>query len=450
MSSVAARFSEALGDALLAERLAVVGEPFFARRVADAAAARLEGPLLRGVARVLATSPESARLLAARPALLERVAGAASDPAGALERRADELARDGAPEPADLEEMLDGLRLLRREETLFAACLDLGDAVPFPAVSTFLSRLAETVLARALARAQSLSPVSADHSFSVVGMGKIGGREFTYQSDLDLLFLYEGGPDGIVRASRVGQRLVSYLTTMTRAGVAYPVDTRLRPSGNQGLLVTSFDAYARYQREDAQPWEHLVLMRARAVAGDVLRATEVVERARDLVLRESEPPWPEIARMRERVERERGDESDGAVAYKTGAGGLMDVDFLAAGGRLERGAATPAPALPSNSGLLRSVVSGPRVEAVLSAYDFLRRVEARNRWVSGRAVESFDPGGEGAPLVVALTAPEDGVAALMERIAETRALVRAAFRAVVHSGTIGVLAEGSAVRASAR
>jgi len=449
MPSVAARLVDALGDGLLAERLPVVGEPFLARRAGDAATARLDGDVLRGLARVLATSAESARLLAARPALLERIAGAAADPRAALERRAEALSRDVPAEPDDLEDMLDGLRLLRREETLFAACLDLGDATPFPAVSTFLSRLAETVLGRALARAQALSSLAPGDAFSVVGMGKIGGREFTYHSDLDLLFLYAGGPEGIVQASRVGQRLVSYLTTMTRAGVAYPVDTRLRPSGNQGLLVTSFDAYARYQREDAQPWEHLVLMRARAVAGDVARAGEVVERVRDQVLREAEAPWPEVARMRERVERERGAEGDGSVAYKTGAGGLMDVDFLAAGARLERGAETPAPPLPSNAGLLRSAIQGPRVEALLAAYDFLRRVEARNRWVAGRAVEAFDPRGEGAPLVVALTAPDDGLGALIERIAETRALVRAAFRAVVHAGTIEVLGEEPTASAAA-
>jgi glutamate-ammonia-ligase adenylyltransferase len=451
MSDALARFQEAVGSAGLAERIPVVGEAFLARRGDDAATRALEGASLLGVARVLATSAEGARLLAARPALLERIVAAGKAPVEALRARAehpDVAGRDrtgAAPEPDDLEEFLDQLRLLRREETLFAACLDLGDAVPFAEVSLFLSRLAESILARALAWAESASGVAPDGAgvLSVIGMGKIGGREFTYHSDLDLLFLHAGGPEAITRVSRIGQRLVAYLTTMTRAGIAYAVDTRLRPSGNQGLLVTSFDAYARYQHEDAQLWEHLVLMRARAVAGDVVRAGATLERARNVVLREAGSPWGEVARMRARVERERADEGAGLVAYKTGAGGLMDVDFLAAGARLERGAYSASPAFPGNEALLRSVASGPRIDSLLESYAFLRRLEARNRWVAGRAVESLDPRGEHAAALEALAGQGEPLAALLGRIAETRAHVRACFRAVIEAESIATLDEGS-------
>ena len=82
-------------------------------------------------------------------------------------------------------------------------------------------------------------------------MGKLGGREFTYHSDLDLIFLHGDGVEAVPGASRVAQRLISYVTTMTGAGMAYAVDSRLRPSGKQGMLVTSFDGFIAYQSEAA-------------------------------------------------------------------------------------------------------------------------------------------------------------------------------------------------------
>lgn len=439
------RLVEALGAPVLRERLPVVGEPFLLRRAGDAAVARLEGATLRGVARVLATSAEGARLLAARPELLERLAAAGDAGAEALAKRAGEL-EAYAPDDAalDLEDLLDALRLERREETLFAACLDLGGAVPFADVSRFLSILAEHVVTRALVRAHQATRApggvvrdGAAPSFAVIGMGKIGGREFTYHSDLDLLFLHAGGPDEIVRVSRVGQRLVSYLTTTTRAGVAYAVDMRLRPSGNQGLLVTSFDAWTRYQRDEAQLWEHLVLMRARAIAGDVARASETIESARDWVLRTAERPWPGIAEMRGRVERERGSESAGRIALKTGPGGLMDVDFLAAGGMLERGGELRGPRLPSNAAMLRAAAPGDRVAELLGAYDALRRVEARARFVSGRAVEHLEPASDAFVAAASLLDESGGDAReLLRSVGDARRTIRGAWRRVIEAGSI--------------
>ena len=121
-------------------------------------------------------------------------------------------------------------------------------------------------------------------SFAVIGMGKLAGMEFTYHSDLDLIFLTEGGAEAVHEASRIGQRLISYLATMTGAGVAYSVDTRLRPSGRQGTLVTTFSAFERYQCERAQTWEHLAMLRARPVAGATESAQATLDRVRESVL----------------------------------------------------------------------------------------------------------------------------------------------------------------------
>jgi glutamate-ammonia-ligase adenylyltransferase len=441
MRALEARLAEALGSPALAARLGIVGEPFLARRAADADVARLEGGALRGVARVVATSAQDARLLASRPDLIQRIATVGEGPEGvacdALARRAAEIAED---EPtaaaADLEAALDELRILRRVETAFAACLHLGGLAPFPDVSAFLSALAESIVRRALVQAQAVGTREAP--ITVVGMGKIGGREFTYHSDLDLIFLHGGGPETIARASRVAQRLVAYLTTMTGAGVAYAVDARLRPSGGQGMLVTSFDAFAEYQARDAQPWEHLTLMRARAIAGQVGAASEALERARSAVVAAERPPWSAVAQMRARVEAERGHEGDGRIAFKTGPGGLMDVDFLGAGAVLERGAQRKPPDVPSNPALLRSMAEGEGVEALLAAYTELRRIEAAARWVSGRAIEALEPGAETFAFIAAVVdaaRPRE----LLERVHRTRGQIRHAFSAVVREGSIAAL-----------
>src|SRR5262249_20894649 len=190
-----------------------------------------------------------------RPELFARIAELGP---GALERRAEALTRVTLPDPASAREaFLDALRLLRRDELLFAACAHLAGLASFDAVSTFLSRLAETCAQRALEAAEGRSD---RFVLAVLGMGKLAGREFTYHSDLDVIFLFRG--DEVADAfppSRIAQRWISTLATMTAAGYAYQVDSRLRPSGQQGALVTTYEAFARYQVEQAATWEHVAL-----------------------------------------------------------------------------------------------------------------------------------------------------------------------------------------------
>ncbi len=442
MPQLERRLAEALGSDRLARRMSVNAEAFLARRGGDAAGRRLEGGALCGVARVLATSAHSARLLATRPALLESIAECSEKTAsGILAQRTARLLEDkGILPAADLEAFLDELRILRRSETLFVACLQLGGLVSFADASGFLSALAENVVRRALFEAQVRTPSA--EPLSVIGMGKIGGREFTYHSDLDLIFLQRGGAEAIALASRIGQRLVAYLSTMTGAGVAYEVDTRLRPSGGQGLLVTSYDSFAEYQERNAQVWEHLVLMRARPIAGDLVGAGEVLARTRARVLSRAAPPWDDVAKMRARVEQERAEKDERAVkiAFKTGPGGLMDVDFLAAGGLLERRGVRPPPGIPSTPAMLRRVVAGAPLEQLLDAYSELREIEALARWVIGRAVEVFDPTSEAFVLSAELADPPGGVDGLRERIEASRAKIRCAFESVLARGSIAALA----------
>jgi glutamate-ammonia-ligase adenylyltransferase len=430
---VADRLADAVAGTPLAKRFASASQKFFARRSGDAALAAVDGPALVGLARLLGTDTEMAGFLSLRPALLERIASADAD--GFAQRCRDFEADPPAPPDGDLEDALDALRLLRRDEVCWAVCHDLGGIVPFESVSEFLSLLAESITRRALSLAErNVAPDESRPILSVIAMGKLAGREFTYHSDLDLIFLYRGGVDEIDRASRVGQRLIAYLTTMTGAGIAYPVDTRLRPSGRQGTLVTTFDGFERYQAREAESWEHLALLRSRAVAGEIEITQTRLGEIRETMLGREVDRWPYIAELRARVEAERSSEEDG-IPFKTGAGGLMDVDFLAGGGMLERGAG-PVPVLSSSEALLREIVSGERIDALLDDYRTLRQVEARTRLWCGRPVESLATDSQTLSSVAELLEPGLDSGTLVERLESARTRIRGAWKDVLAAGRI--------------
>lgn len=432
---LADRLRDALAGSPLAERLDAAAESLVERRGGDAAARRLDGAVLAGLARVVATRPEVAGFLSHRPALLARIAEAGAETL-ATRALAIEREQEAAPD-RDLERSLDDLRIVRREETCLAATLDLGGVVAYEQVSEFLSRLAETVARRALALV--LRGFRGEPTLTVIGLGKIAGREFTYHSDLDLVFLHPGGTEALAEASRAGQRLIAYLTTMTGAGVAYAVDTRLRPSGRQGALVTSLAAFERYQTQEAETWEHLALLRSRAIAGQIREGQATIDRVRARVLGRRTAPWAYLSDLRKRVHAERARESSTSAAIKTGPGGLMDLDFLAEGGLLELGPpGVPAP--PSVPAMLRASAAGPRIEALLDDYAGLRLVESRARWLVGRGIEAVDLSPPAGPLVADLVEPGLDPGGLGDRIAAARTRVAAAFDAVAAADTIRALA----------
>jgi glutamate-ammonia-ligase adenylyltransferase len=223
---------------------------------------------------------------------------------------------------------------------------------------------------------------------------------------------------------------------MTGAGVAYSVDARLRPSGGQGMLVTSLDAFEAYQRDDAQTWEHVAMLRARPIAGDLAGTRAVLERVRAEVRGGHPCPWPELAEMRARIEAERA-APEGALSLKTGPGGTLDVDFLAGGAMLERGSVA-MPALPSVPALLRAAC-GAAAEPLIAAYSWLRRAEASARWAAGRAVEAIASDGFGP--VAELCEPGLGADDFRSRLEAARRDVRAAYDRVIAAGSVGALGQ---------
>lgn len=258
---------------------------------------------------------------------------------------------------------------------------------PAPALARRLADVADAVLA-ALTRLAAREVVAAHGpiadtddaaaGFAVIGYGSLGGRELGFSSDLDLVFVYDGALaaresrgrrplDGARFMAKLAQRLVHWLGTPTRAGRLYEVDTRLRPDGSKGLLVTSFEAFADYQRERAWVWEHQALVRARPVAGDPALGQRIrALRESVLAAPRAEDPRPEIARMRARW-RAHLDRSDaGRLDLKQGAGGLVDLEFIAQAGVLAppAGAATPTGGWPTDTrALLAALAATGRIDA---------------------------------------------------------------------------------------
>jgi [glutamine synthetase] adenylyltransferase / [glutamine synthetase]-adenylyl-L-tyrosine phosphorylase len=176
--------------------------------------------------------------------------------------------------------------------------------------------------------------------FCIIGYGSLGGEELNFASDLDLVFLFDRtlaaaestGPrilDGTRFCVKLAQRVLSLLTMITRFGPLYPIDTRLRPNGNKGLLVTSLEAFGEYQKQEAWTWEHQALVRARAVAGDeALGARFSALRIAVLAQpRGAEKVRTDVTQMRARMRGELDRSSEQLFDLKQGVGGLVDIEF---------------------------------------------------------------------------------------------------------------------------
>ena len=320
----------------------------------------------------------------------------------------DDLANRLRPlSPLDVEAALTELRRFRNEEVLRIALHDVAGALAVEQVSRQLSDLADACVDAcfALARAEIEKRYGKrDAEMVVLALGKLGGRELGYHSDLDLLFLYSSaGEHGANHEyfARIAQKLISHLTLPLREGFLYRIDTRLRPSGSAGPLVVSFDALASYHGREARLWERQALLRLRPVAGD----EALFERAFAQVIEPSvyrpidrAAAAKELLSMRERIEREIADESPGRYNSKLGRGGLVDVEFAVQFLQLAHGADDPqirSANTPQALGLLleHGHLAAQDHAPLARGYRFLRRLESRLRIVRDRSVDRLPEGG---------------------------------------------------------
>ncbi len=229
------------------------------------------------------------------------------------------------------------LRRYFQTEFMRLGLRDILGYVDFEEANCELSALAEACVEYALevvARRHRMRKAP----FAVIGLGKFGGGELVYGSDLDVIFVAPEDTPDLPGLQRLAGEMLDLLSTRTAQGSVFALDMRLRPDGEKGLLVNGLKAHEAYYRQRAMLWEIQALTRARHIGGHRVTGTAFERLARRLTnFRESpeplvafQPEWKsQIAAMRLRIEKERTPKGKDSLAFKTGAGGLVDVEFLA-------------------------------------------------------------------------------------------------------------------------
>jgi glutamate-ammonia-ligase adenylyltransferase len=335
----------------------------------------VENPMaLSQLVRLCAASPWVAAQLARHPLLLDELLDPRtlySPPTRAtLEAELQQLL-DHAGD--DQEQQMEALRRFKLTNVLRVAASDVMGAYPLMVISDHLTEVAEVVVnavvrlaydhlaakhgrpqccaqdvLRGAGSAQdvlrgagSVDAQWSEPGFVVVAYGKLGGIELGYGSDLDLVFIHGSRGEGQATTgevpldntlffARLGQRIIHMMTTRTPSGILYETDARLRPSGEAGMLVSSMEAFAEYQRSSAWTWEHQALVRARVVAGDAALAqqfadvrSEVLARARDAAQLQRE-----VREMRQKMRDALAKGKPGQFDLKQDGGGIADIEFI--------------------------------------------------------------------------------------------------------------------------
>ncbi|MEX0387020.1 bifunctional [glutamate--ammonia ligase]-adenylyl-L-tyrosine phosphorylase/[glutamate--ammonia-ligase] adenylyltransferase [Spiribacter onubensis] len=302
--------------------------------------------------RLVGGSPWIARYLSLHPMLLDELLDPRTlyAPLSREALAAEVDVRMASADPDDLEQQMEILRQFKQTQVLRVAAADLAGAIPVMLVSDYLTDIAEVVLQRVITlgwRQVSMrygEPLRADGEvadFGIIAYGKLGSLELGYGSDLDIVFLHDPVPAGTATTgekpvepavffARLAQRVIHILNTPTPGGILYEVDTRLRPSGQSGLLTTSIDALAEYQRERAWTWEHQALVRARMVVGGDDLSDRFVALRREILTRprDRDELREEVRHMRERMRRELGSTAPNEFDLKQDRGGIADIEFM--------------------------------------------------------------------------------------------------------------------------
>ncbi len=277
--------------------------------------------------------------------------------------------------------LADGLRVFRRRAMVRVAARDLS-GVPVEEVVAEISAVADACFAHACRGV-------AARGFAVIGLGKLGGAELNYASDVDVLFVTEGGgAEGHGRTERAAAEIIRILSAPTSEGIALRVDPTLRPGGRGGALARSLAAMGEYYALQALTWERQALIKARPIAGDLGVGRAFVDLVAPLVYREELSPHAieEVRRVKVRLEEYVRARGKAGVEVKRGWGGIRDVEFavqllqIVHGGRDER-LRQPNTLRALSVLAAEGYVAEDDAEALAGAYRFLRRVEHRLQMV---------------------------------------------------------------------
>ncbi len=402
------------------------------------------------VALVLGAAPRLGDMLARQPQLMDglidpRFFGAMPDQTELSGRLALTL-----KDADSYEEFLDRLRLFGQESLFLIGTRILSGTVSAQQAATAFADVAEgivhTVHGLVTDRFAAQHGKIKDQHTAIIAMGRLGSREMTASSDLDLILLYDFGPDqpdsdgerslqGSHYFARFTQRLISAFTTRTNYGVLYEIDMRLRPSGRAGPLASHVKSFAEYQEREAWTWEHMALTRARVISASPAFRERIETVIADVLTRPREPLGvaADVADMRRAVALEKGE--DDLWDLKYAAGGLTDIDFIAQ--YLQLVHAHDKPEILDVS-TLAVLDNAERLEVLeRSAAEILRSAarlyhdltQMLRLCVSGR----FKPESSGEDLLRLMARAGDApdFSSLQARVKETQAEVRRVFRAVV-------------------
>ena len=288
---------------------------------------------LKRVIRMMAASDWAAKYLTRHPVLLDELLDDTSLQAEPdWSEFAQECRRQLTAFHGDTERQMDVLREQHHAQLFRLLAKDIDGLLTIERLADHLSALADLLIDIALETVWKSLPNHHRDSprFAVIAYGKLGGKELGYASDLDIIFLYDDdNPEAPAIYAKLAQRFITWMTSHTSAGILFDVDIALRPDGASGLLVSSFTAFEKYQRQSAWVWEHQALTRARFCAGDpeIGARFESLRTALLKMPREKEELTQEVLAMRERMRDAHPNESN-LFDLKHDSGGMIDIEFI--------------------------------------------------------------------------------------------------------------------------
>ncbi|MCW5705357.1 MAG: bifunctional [glutamine synthetase] adenylyltransferase/[glutamine synthetase]-adenylyl-L-tyrosine phosphorylase, partial [Bradyrhizobium sp.] len=402
------------------------------------------------VALILGAAPRLGDMLARQPQIMDglidpRFFGAMPDRKELSERLATTL-----KDADSYEDFLDRLRLFGQESLFLIGTRILSGTVSAQQASTAFADVAEGIVhtVHGLVTDQFAGQYGKirDQETAIIAMGRLGSREMTASSDLDLILLYDYDheqPDsngerslhGAQYFARFTQRLISAFTTRTNYGVLYEIDMRLRPSGRAGPLASRLDSFADYQEREAWTWEHMALTRARVISASPAFRAKIEDVIRAVLTRPRDPAATaaDVADMRRAIAQEKGE--DDVWDLKYAAGGIVDIDFIAQYLQLAHAADKPdilnvATAAVLDNAARLGVLAQSDAEVLRAAARLYHDLTQILRLcVSDR----FNPATAGEDLlrVMARAGDTPDFSTLEARLRETQAEVRRVFTAVV-------------------
>jgi glutamate-ammonia-ligase adenylyltransferase len=399
---------------------------------------------------ILSTAPRLADSLAHAPQVMDTLIEPSFFGVLPDETRLGSDLQASLQQAASFEDFLDRVRLFGQEHMFLIGARILSGTVSAEQAGAMFARLAD-VLIRALHReversfAETYGRIAGGET-AVLAMGKLGGREMTASSDLDLIIVYDFDAErpesdgarplyGAQYFARLTQRLINTLTAQTNYGVLYQVDMRLRPSGRSGPVATSLPSFENYQENDAWTWEQLALTRARVVSGSPAFTARVNEAIRKALARRRDRTLiaGDVVEMRQAIAEEKGDSNRWNLKYV--AGGLVDIEFVVQFLQLVHAADTPGILDTSTIGALDKaqqlgLLETGDVEVLRYA---ARLYHGLTQVLRVCLPEDFDPAAAQPELLGLLTRIADvpNFPTLEAHLAETQERVRASFTRIL-------------------